>query len=153
MPEPIYCLNCNTILSGYQIKFCSRSCAATVNNHKFPKRGPGGNTCKNCKLPIFRPLKYCSQKCMGEDKRKDSYKKLESGKNVGLRIFKRYLIEKNGHQCKICDHFTWMNKPIPLEIDHIDGDITNNNLQNLRILCPNCHAQTDTYKAKNTNSP
>jgi hypothetical protein len=41
--------------------------------------------------------------------------------------------------------------PIPIELDHIDGDNQNNNLENLRILCPNCHAQTSTYCGKNKN--
>jgi len=43
----------------------------------------------------------------------------------------------------------WMKKQIPLEIDHIDGHCTNNERSNLRLICPNCHAQTDTYKGKN----
>lgn len=43
----------------------------------------------------------------------------------------------------------WNNKPIRLQLDHIDGDRTNNELSNLRFLCPNCHSQTDTWGAKN----
>jgi hypothetical protein len=42
-----------------------------------------------------------------------------------------------------------MSQPIPLELDHIDGDAGNNNYDNLRVLCPNCHALTPTFKAKN----
>jgi hypothetical protein len=42
-----------------------------------------------------------------------------------------------------------MGRPIPLELDHIDGHHWNNSLDNLRLLCPNCHAQTPTYKARN----
>ena len=42
-----------------------------------------------------------------------------------------------------------MGKEIPVEVHHIDGDKLNNTLENLQILCPNCHYFTDTYKSKN----
>lgn len=44
-----------------------------------------------------------------------------------------------------------MGKEISLELDHIDGDSTNNEKSNLRFLCPNCHATTETYRGKNKN--
>ena len=53
------------------------------------------------------------------------------------------------HRCEICNSTEWMSKSIPIELDHIDGNRYNNELSNLRILCPNCHAQTDTYSGKN----
>lgn len=52
------------------------------------------------------------------------------------------------HQCSICGISEWMGKPIVIELDHIDGT-KNHSLTNLRMLCPNCHSQTDTYKSKN----
>lgn len=52
-------------------------------------------------------------------------------------------------RCSICLLTDWQSKPIPLELDHVDGDNTNNMLVNLRLLCPNCHAQTDNYRGKN----
>lgn len=57
------------------------------------------------------------------------------------------LLEYKCQQCK-CDG-NWQNGIIALEIDHIDGDNTNNELSNLRYLCPNCHALTETYRGKN----
>jgi hypothetical protein len=51
--------------------------------------------------------------------------------------------------CNNCHLSTWLDNPIPLELDHIDGNNSNNNLDNLRLLCPNCHALTPTYRGKN----
>lgn len=53
------------------------------------------------------------------------------------------------YQCSNCLLTDWLDKPIPLELDHIDGNSENNNLSNLHLLCPNCHALTDTYRGKN----
>ena len=53
--------------------------------------------------------------------------------------------------CNICECRTHNGKFLKLQIDHIDGDRTNNELDNLRFLCPNCHSQTDTYCGRNLN--
>lgn len=59
---------------------------------------------------------------------------------------------KNGikeHKCEKCNLTEWNGVSIPIELHHVDGDHSNNNENNLMILCPNCHAQTDTYKSRN----
>lgn len=54
------------------------------------------------------------------------------------------------YKCSNCGcNGQWQNGIISLELDHIDGDNTNNQLSNLRYLCPNCHALTETYRGKN----
>lgn len=58
---------------------------------------------------------------------------------------KRLIIENNG-KCQECKLDTWNNKPITIELDHIDGNKCNEVKENLRILCPNCHAQTPTWR-------
>lgn len=55
------------------------------------------------------------------------------------------------HVCENCKLNTWNGLPIPIELDHINGKSNDNRLDNLRILCPNCHAQTETYRGKNQN--
>ncbi|MGD8784757.1 MAG: HNH endonuclease signature motif containing protein [Thioalkalispiraceae bacterium] len=54
------------------------------------------------------------------------------------------------HRCVMCKSTTWLDRPIPLELDHINGDNKDNRLNNLRLLCPNCHALTPTYRSKNS---
>ena len=52
-------------------------------------------------------------------------------------------------KCEICGIISWMGKPISFHLHHEDGDHQNNKLENLRILCPNCHSQTETFAGKN----
>ncbi len=63
-----------------------------------------------------------------------------------LRLLEESIFE---HKCSNCKLTEWLGNPIPLELDHINGDNKNNNLSNLRLLCPNCHTLTPTYRGKN----
>jgi len=56
------------------------------------------------------------------------------------------------HECNMCGITKWNNSDIILELDHIDGDSKNNELTNLRLLCPNCHSQTPTWRGRNINN-
>ena len=53
------------------------------------------------------------------------------------------------HRCEVCALTEWNGLPIPLELDHINGRRDDNRLENLRLICPNCHAQTPTYRGRN----
>ncbi|MET7454195.1 HNH endonuclease signature motif containing protein [Streptomyces sp. NPDC005574] len=56
-------------------------------------------------------------------------------------------------QCALCGtEATWRGRPLPLEVDHVDGEWWNNRIENLRLLCPNCHSTTDSYRGRGKRS-
>ena len=61
------------------------------------------------------------------------------------RILQEKLIE---YKCSECGITEWNGKPIVLQLDHINGNNRDHRIENLRLLCPNCHSQTDTYSRK-----
>ena len=68
----------------------------------------------------------------------------------GRRLRERLIREElKEHRCEICGLTEWNGLAIPLELDHINGRRDDNRLENLRLICPNCHAQTPTYRGRN----
>ncbi len=66
------------------------------------------------------------------------------------KLRKRLIEEKVlEERCNRCYNTSWMGNKIPLELEHINGNKFDNRLKNLELLCPNCHAQTSTYRGKN----
>jgi len=102
--------------------------------------------------------KFCSNHCQQKLKHEATVKMILNGSKsavstmCGLKgSLRKYLIDKSNNQCSKCG---WSEKnttsgKVPLEINHIDGDWRNNDLSNLEVLCPNCHALTPNYGALN----
>ena len=110
--------------------FCSHSCAATHHNRPriLPKK-------LRVKLEV---LKYM----------KDN--EFLNGKIWKRDTLRKYLIKHYGNLCSVCSiPNIWNDKPLTLIVDHIDGDVSNNLPTNLRLLCPNCNSQTDTFCGRN----
>ncbi len=94
--------------------------------------------------------KYCSNKCQKQYEYQLTIDNWLSKKIVpGIRVKKRFLSEVQQNKCIICNINEWNNNTLILELDHINGNSSDNRIENLRLLCPNCHSQTPTYKNKN----
>lgn len=147
------CLNCNTITSNP--KFCSSSCAATYNNHVYPKRSKHKKLkfCKKCSKPIDRQRVLCKdcnpkfidydQKTIADIHRVAKYQVSSQIRNIARRTY-----SKSGlpYVCRNCGY----DKHV--EICHIkaikdfaeDTPISSvNDISNLVALCPNCHWELD----------
>lgn len=104
--------------------------------------------CLECEKVVRKPNsvgKYCSNKCQ---QKYQTYEKIRN-KTAGPRALKTYLIETTEYKCCECGISEYNNKPIVLELEHKDGNSENNELDNLALICPNCHSQTSTYKNRN----
>lgn len=80
------------------------------------------------------------------------YSRFTYGSTLKTINAKKALVHLRGNKCECCGLTKWNGEDIPLEIHHIDGKHLNNELSNLQLLCPNCHALTENWRGKNINN-
>ena len=159
-----YCSFCKIALLYEQRnnKYCGQSCSARDRNFRrygniTKKVKPRTvdhivlNFCLNCNTKLrLRQQKYCNLTCQADyNWHQLKNKFISSGSFHAVGSAKRFLLERDGHQCVTCNNNEWQNLPIPLVLDHINGNADDWAITNCRLICCNCDAQTPTYKAKN----
>lgn len=134
-------------LATQKMWFCSKECHGKGVYEKLAECA----FCSNKFTKANSESKFCSRSCSNKGRRGIVY----DGSNPGNKarageLRRRQVIERDGINCNICGlEPVWSGKPLQHQVDHIDGNNKNHDLSNLRLLCPNCHTQTDTYGPKN----
>jgi len=144
------CLECGNILKNNKNTFCNSKCNAKnkqiINQQKC-------TVCDKIFVSKHRKHFICSKECVNESLRIISKKRFIAGELLSHDSCKKHLVEESGYRCSCCNISEWNGKEIVLEMDHIDGDPDNQFPSNLRLLCPNCHSQTQTFRRKNLDGP
>ena len=130
-------------------KIAGRPVHVSLSHHLKKKCKRLGIDCSHFTGKAHRKGKQANNKLLPDEilvKEKDRVTRRKGS------ILYRALVEiGRPEKCEECGLETiWNNKPIRLQVDHINGDYQDNTRENLRFLCPNCHSQTNNYGVKNT---
>lgn len=114
--------------------------------------------CAFCNTELhWRKHKYCNHKCHKEHIWKIKKSEILLNKIIYpptkattcAKMARRFVTERDGYKCSVCNISEWLSNKLVLILDHIDGNATNWHIDNLRFVCPNCDSQLPTYKSKN----
>lgn len=163
--NPKRCRHCNETLpyKKRKFQFCNHSCSAKFNNFGNSKRHLGyfseyenigyEKKCEYCDKVVKRSRKIRVEQrvfcCSKHAKLYNTEQKLKNGQHIKDATLRYYLMNIRDQKCEDCGLDKWKDRPIPLDVHHKDGDSKNNSMENLQLLCKNCHALTDNYGAKN----
>ncbi len=152
------CENCNISHNGEygSGRFCSKKCSKSFStknkrseiNEKVSKKLSGRPIWNNAGFTKGadkrRHVFTNEDRLLATIKRIDAYplEKLKCKGSIRRRLLKQITM------CEKCNISDWNGKELIFELHHIDGNKNNNVKNNLQILCPNCHSQTDTFRNK-----
>lgn len=176
----LYCDNEIVITKKHHAynKFCNSSCAAKYNLRGRPRTEESKNKtaltllsrslnsihsspyrvrsiCINCGKAFYPKGSvgtYCTVQCRRHYQWNSiMVPKILRGEVTKPKTLKKYLTDTHGYRCHRCHISEWDGEKLVLQLDHIDGNSDNNFPSNLRLLCPNCHSLTPTYKGNGKN--
>lgn len=138
-------------------RFCNVQCARSFSskekreqiNEAVSQKLSIAKVCKSCGLTFLGKESKSKIHCLSCKKPNYAGLAFESLKTDASR--KSRLLKERGHRCEnaICGLTEWRGQPVPIELDHIDGNSDNNAKENVRLLCANCHSQTSTHAGRN----
>ena len=131
--------NAKIIINNYQEKIDNNT---KEINDKISAKFKGRKTCHTPEIRRIISIKMRDLRL--EETRNKTFDE------VGIGIKKKRILQEQNGCCLNCGLTHWMGEPIKFEIDHIDGNNSNNLRENLRVLCPNCHSLTPTWRKKKT---
>lgn len=119
-------------------RYCARC------NRSISSKNSSG-LCQQCVIDVRRATKIATWLASGDTGMKA---------DTTIRgVIREYILETQQHRCAICGlSDSWNGKKLNFILDHINGDASNSSPSNVRLICPNCDSQLDTYKSKNKNS-
>ena len=145
--DNLCCYGCNNVakfINGSSNLMCrerSNSCPAVKLKNSLGVKNSGRNYTDN-----YKNLPQKTKDAMAWSRGKFTKTIFEYGRGGNHKLF---LIGERGHYCESCRNNMWLGQLITLELEHINGDNQDNKKENLKLLCPNCHSQTNTWKGRN----
>lgn len=153
--------NIKKVMSRRGVKLPIRS--KNKNKEPYNKGTAKKYYCLNCGKELRNTNnskhKYCSNTCQQKFIYKEWIKQYKKDNSIAKTskwgqipdTLRRYIFEKFDNKCCLCgwSEINPYTNTLPLEIDHIDGNSENNSEDNLRLICPNCHSLTQTYRGAN----
>ena len=130
--------------NGSKKLMCCERCASCPANKARNSAG-GKSAYQNDRIPASKVYESLPQETKDRMNWNKGNRYAEFG-IPGKGAFKNALLSERGHKCECCKLSEWLGKIIPLELEHTDGNRKNNTRENLKLLCPNCHAQTPTWR-------
>jgi 5-methylcytosine-specific restriction endonuclease McrA len=152
------CKKCNSSFEVQKglINYCSLSCKNGRQHTLASKEKISKKVLANWKSGVMDKIDYYALNNSPQKKerskatwdRKTNAKHL-NGEKLHVQTVRKIMLKKAEYKCGVCNLSDWLDLPITLELHHIDGVKTNHEISNFIVLCPNCHSQTDNFRAKN----